>query len=244
MRGRVRWFGVAILGASLAGGPVGLTWARSGGVDAPAMVDLSSVTGEGESLLAVVAGAFLDRAEAEARAEEFTFGDMQGFYVDSADNYELLGIYDQSSPDLKLEPCGDRPPGLECPPGAASTRVYQPVELRYLARGEAMAYRADHEGAPCGTIGLPPCMIDRLKQLLTGPNLGLPRGGWLVLTAFRTMRGAAEFVELSRSAGYPVAVVRVRKLGGPYVGLGQEAHPDGVSGPLLAPLSNQEAYQQ
>lgn len=243
MRGRVRWFVVLIVGASLAGGLVGLTWARSGGVDAP-VVDLSSVTGEGESLLAVVAGTFADRAEAEVRAEEFTFGDMQGFYIDSADNYELLGIYDQSSADLKLESCGDRPPGLECPPGAAAALVYQPVELRYVARGEAMAYVADHEGAACGTVGLPPCMIDRLRQLLSGPNLGLPRGGWLALTAFRTMRGAEEFVELSRSAGYPVAVIRVRKLGGPYVGLGQEAHPDGVSGPLLGPLPNQEAYQE
>jgi hypothetical protein len=39
-------------------------------------------------------------------------------------------------------------------------------------------------------------------------------------------------------------VIRVRKLGGPYVGLGQEAHTDGVSGPLLTPLPNQEAYQE
>ncbi len=244
MRGRMRRFVVAIVGASLAGGLVGLTWARSGGVDGPAVVDLSSVTGQGESILAVVAGTFPDRAEAEARAEELGFGDMQGFYVDSADNYELLGIYDQSSPDLRLEPCGDRPPGPECPPGTASTRAYQPVELRYVAREKVMAYVADHEAAACGSMGLPPCMIDRLRQLLTGPNLGLPRDGWLVLTAFRTMRGAEEFVELSRSAGYPVAVIRVRKLGGPYVGLGQEANPDGVSGPLLAPLPNQEAYQE
>jgi hypothetical protein len=46
------------------------------------------------------------------------------------------------------------------------------------------------------------------------------------------------------SAGYPVAVIQVRKLGGPDVGLGQEVHPDIVSGPLLAPLPNQEAYQE
>ncbi len=50
-------------------------------------------------------------------------------------------------------------------------------------------------------------------------------------------------VELARSAGATELVaLRVIKLGGPYVGLGQEAHPDG-SGPLLGPLPDPGAYQ-
>ncbi|HWP62615.1 MAG TPA: hypothetical protein VNO86_04020 [Candidatus Binatia bacterium] len=242
MQGRMRWLVAAIVGASFTGGLVGLTWATSPGVGATAVVDLSSVTGVGESLVVVVAGSFPDRASAEARAQELTLGDMQGFYVDSADNYELLGIYDQSSPDLTVEPCRNGPPGPECPPGVAFAWVFQPIHLVYVPRATAAAYVAS--GASCGDIGQPPCMMDRVRQLLTGPDLGLAPGGWLVVTAFRTLAGAEEFVELTRSAGYPVAVLRLRKLGGPYVGLGQEAHPDGISGPLLAPLPNQEAYQE
>jgi hypothetical protein len=36
---------------------------------------------------------------------------------------------------------------------------------------------------------------------------------------------------------------QVVKIGGGYVGLGRELHPDG-SGPLTAPLADQERYQR
>jgi hypothetical protein len=84
---------------------------------------------------------------------------------------------------------------------------------------------------------------ERLARLLptaTDDNLG---DGVLLLSAFRTKAGAAAFMELARSAGATELVaLRVIKLGGPYVGLGQEAHPDG-SGPLLGPLPDPGAYQ-
>lgn len=61
-------------------------------------------------------------------------------------------------------------------------------------------------------------------------------GQWLLLTAFRTTAGAAEFVEQLQATQFAEAeVYLVEKLGGPDVGLGQEPHPDG-GGPLLSPL--------
>jgi hypothetical protein len=49
--------------------------------------------------------------------------------------------------------------------------------------------------------------------------------------------------QLARSAGATELVaLPVIKLGGPYVGLGQEAHPDG-SGPLAGPLPDPGADQ-
>lgn len=50
-------------------------------------------------------------------------------------------------------------------------------------------------------------------------------------------------VELARGAGATELVaLRLIELGGPYVGLGQEANPDG-SGPLLGPLPDPGADQ-
>lgn len=66
---------------------------------------------------------------------------------------------------------------------------------------------------------------------------GLAPGRWLVLSAFRTIRGAAEFEEQARFAGATtlrrlVAVYRGRA----WIGLGQEPNPDGT-GPLNGPLA-------
>ncbi|HYZ94114.1 MAG TPA: hypothetical protein VFA34_17200 [Actinomycetota bacterium] len=66
----------------------------------------------------------------------------------------------------------------------------------------------------------------------------------LVLTGFRTKRGAEEFLELARAAGVTgLVTIQARKTGGGAIGLGQEPHPDG-SGPLLGPLADQELYQR
>jgi hypothetical protein len=66
---------------------------------------------------------------------------------------------------------------------------------------------------------------------------GLP-GDFALVSAFRTQEGAVSFVELAQAFGYPATILpdRVRSLGGAYVGLGQEANPDG-SGPLTGPIA-------
>lgn len=66
---------------------------------------------------------------------------------------------------------------------------------------------------------------------------GLAPGRWLVLSAFRTLRGAAEFEEQARAAGASSLrrVVTVYR-GRAWIGLGQEPNPDGT-GPLNGPLA-------
>jgi hypothetical protein len=59
---------------------------------------------------------------------------------------------------------------------------------------------------------------------------------YVLVTAFRTEVGAREFLELAEAAGAPARLTpRFGNSGGEYVGLGQEAHPDGT-GPLIGPL--------
>lgn len=87
-------------------------------------------------------------------------------------------------------------------------------------------------------------MAARIKNLLASPGDRFRSETYLVLTAFRTKKGAEEFVELARNRGYETSVVRARKIGGPYVGLGQEANPDGVSGPLIDPLPDPDSFQR
>lgn len=90
-------------------------------------------------------------------------------------------------------------------------------------------------------------LLDVCAEPARGPGLDddgqLGTGQWLELSAFRTWDGAMdwmEMVEMSEGYGFgdayaEAAIYLVEKTGGPYVGLGQEAHPDG-SGPLLGPL--------
>jgi hypothetical protein len=75
------------------------------------------------------------------------------------------------------------------------------------------------------------------------PAVEWPEGGWLAATAFRTRAGAQTLLPLIRFAEIEVQAWQVVKLGGEYVGLGRELHPDG-SGPLTAPLPDQERYQR
>ncbi|MGH2692966.1 MAG: hypothetical protein ACRDHM_10770 [Actinomycetota bacterium] len=59
---------------------------------------------------------------------------------------------------------------------------------------------------------------------------------YVLVTAFRTQTGANEFLELAEAAEAPALLTpRLGNKGPEYVGLGQEAHPDG-SGPLIGPL--------
>ncbi len=66
--------------------------------------------------------------------------------------------------------------------------------------------------------------------------LGEAGGGFVLVSAFRTGRGAREFLDLVRGAGGAGFITpRLENLGFEYVGLGQEADPDG-SGPLTEPI--------
>lgn len=69
-----------------------------------------------------------------------------------------------------------------------------------------------------------------------GEQLGV-KGGFALVSVFRTERGAMEFATLARSFGLPATVVaeRVQSFGGAYAGLGQEANLEGT-GPLLGPI--------
>lgn len=59
---------------------------------------------------------------------------------------------------------------------------------------------------------------------------------YVLVTAFRTRAGADGFLELAHAAEAPALLTpRLENEGTVYVGLGQEAHPDG-SGPLIGPL--------
>lgn len=204
--------------------------------------ELVPIAGVGEQLLIVVGGDYASEAEAQSAA--VPFGEMQGFYVDSSANYQVLGLYDQTNPDLRAIGC-DSPEagvGAACTNGARSLQAYQPVVLIYVPLSSAPNLLA--RSRPCGGLGLPPCVEKRFRSLLTD-QLQLVPGRYLLLSAFRTKAGAASFVELARTAGSTdVVVLRVVKTGGGYVGLGQEANPDGVSGPLLFPLPDPSRYQE
>lgn len=64
----------------------------------------------------------------------------------------------------------------------------------------------------------------------------LEPGRYALVSAFRTVAGAAEFERVARSAGArSLRRVITRYSGLRWIGLGQEAHPDG-SGPLNGPL--------
>jgi hypothetical protein len=66
--------------------------------------------------------------------------------------------------------------------------------------------------------------------------LGAAADEYVLATAFRTTVGAQEFLQLAEAAGAPASLTpRLENQGDRYVGLGQEAHPDG-SGPLIGPL--------
>lgn len=63
------------------------------------------------------------------------------------------------------------------------------------------------------------------------------KGGWVLVSAFRTQEGADQFAQIAEQAGVanPIVTPRLVSLGGTYAGLGQEAAPDG-SGPLTVPI--------
>ncbi len=205
------------------------------------------ISGIGETLVIVIGGDYGSRAEAEAAtaAAQRSFGHLQGFYIDESDNYEVLGIYEQTSADLRVIPCPEwrRETRMECPRGLSEVKAYQTVNLRHVSRADIRPFLAAREEVGCGTPGFRPCARANLAGRLT-PAFSLRPGRFLTLTAFRTKLGAEEFIDFARAAGVAdLAVLRVHKLGGGFVGLGQESHPDG-SGPLEEPLADPAPYQE
>lgn len=66
--------------------------------------------------------------------------------------------------------------------------------------------------------------------------LGVDPSYTVLVSAFRTEQGAREFADLALAAGAPAMITpRLVNHGDVYVGLGQEADPDG-SGPLQGPI--------
>jgi hypothetical protein len=67
-------------------------------------------------------------------------------------------------------------------------------------------------------------------------RLGRASEDYLLVSAFRTAQGAKEFLDLVQAAGASAFITpRLENLGSVYVGLGQEADPDG-GGALTKPI--------
>ena len=212
--------------------------------------DRAPAPGIGETVLLVV-GDITTPASAASRRDALNarFGDLQGFSVDSTDNYVLKGVLLQTSPDTTRISCaaglevfpayvGDRFRTLECPSGATSVDVVRDITLRYLTRTAFLTYVP----GGCGSVGQVPCQAARLRQLL-GTTVKLVAGRSIIATAFRTKAGAEQFMQFARAAGATnLVVMQAFKAGGGAMGLGQEPAPDG-SGPLSHALADQEGFQ-
>jgi hypothetical protein len=94
------------------------------------------------------------------------------------------------------------------------------------AANEAMSF-----GDLQGYYVVPVAQFQGFRQQVGEP------GEFALVSVFRTEEGANAFVELAAAFGNEASILpeRVRSLGGLYVGLGQEANPDGL-GPLPGPV--------
>jgi hypothetical protein len=239
----------ALIGSMVAlSASVAVTWTGASGVSNRVDNGADPATGIGETLLLVVADVTPRDLSADRLATlNESFGEVQGFYADPAAGYELVGALLQTSADLLVEPCSGLIEPLtasiqlddpDCPPGGVA-KILQPVTTTHVGLADlnelATAALCERSGDSCG--------LDRIKQLL-GDDHHLDASSLLLATAFRTKRGAQEFLELARVNGIrDLVTLQVRKLSGGDVGLGQEPAPDG-SGPLTGPLPDQEIYQR
>ena len=67
-------------------------------------------------------------------------------------------------------------------------------------------------------------------------HLGVEGAEFVLVSAFRTAQGAADYIAVARANDAPAVLTpRLVNHGYEYVGLGQEPHPDG-RGPLIGPL--------
>jgi hypothetical protein len=240
-----------VLAAAIALGVSAAGWRASGFTDERASA-IGASAGVGETLLLVVADVVAGEESGAKLADlNGSFGDVQGFYADATDGYEVLGALVQVSPDTATIRCGDAPGSetaslaelastADCSDARAPVRALLPITTTLVPSREVSAYLST---IPCGTPELPPCVKGRFDDLM-GPDLQLDPGQVVLTTAFRTKRGAEEFLELARAVGLTgLITVQARKLAGGDVGLGQEPHPDG-SGPLTGPLPDQLEWQR
>lgn len=196
-----------------------------------------------ETLILVVAGRAPSLNDVQKRLQEVNarFGQLQGFYVDEARHYDVIGLFAQTSPETVAVPCTTAEDGhstIDCPDGADSVAELQHATLEFVERSAF----ASAPLPSCEDVGLALCRESYASTLTQ--DVGFESSDWLLLTAFRTKKGAEEFLDLARAVGLGgLVVVQATKLGGGDVGLGQEPHPDG-SGPLLGPLDDQPAYQR
>ena len=125
--------------------------------------------------------------------------------------------------------------------GPRLARDTGPGELLLAVVGGAYPSKAQADAANASLVfgdlqGYYVAPVDQFVGL--GEQLGV-KGGFALVSVFRTDQGAAEFVSLARSLGLPAAPVanRVQSFGGVYAGLGQEANLEGT-GPLLGPIAD------
>jgi hypothetical protein len=237
--------GVILVGvAALSGLLVGVaTAAPNPEPQGEAPFDLAQISGNGEHLILVIGGTYATHEEAEKAAAALSLGDMAGFYVDSTEAYDVVGVYQQVDPDIVLMKCEEvAKTAGECEPGSI-IESHQAITLQYQALTTGAGLALDPDEQRCDSIGHLPCTGQRLSALLADDGQ-FKKGTFILLSAFRTLSGAQEFAELARDRGASISAVRAVKSGDTYIGLGQEANPDGESGPLLGPLSDPDKYQQ
>jgi hypothetical protein len=252
MRGTTKALGVAVLalcmlGIVVATGPDAEPGAQGSGLELLSRVNPG---GQGESLVLVVAGSYGSEAEAAGAEAAGAIGDLAGFNIRRGASFATIGVYVQSSEQTEAILCGDRRSvelGIDCHASTLDVgtplKFRPPVELRLIPMDPDVV--ANGIAVPaCGMDHAPPaCLPSTVADL---PGFQLTDGGWHRVTAFRTLRGAEEFLALLRDGfNYDlseVGVLQVTKLDGKDVGLGQESHPDGT-GPLVAPLEDQRSHQ-
>jgi hypothetical protein len=153
------------------------------------------------------------------------------------------------APSVEEQPGGDPRLGIGEPlivivaAGPFATRQEAEVAARERSLGDIQGFYVDEAGHYEQLA-----RYDIENQSLRwigdpGPFVRFPVDGWIVLTAFRTRAGAESFMNAVNAAELEVQAWQVAKTGGEYIGLGQEAHPDG-SGPLEGPLPNQQDFQR
>lgn len=146
-----------------------------------------------------------------------------------------------------LRAIGQEASGEGAPPAATDPSVPSaPVDMGVgerlvLVVGETFRTRLEAERAASGAQA----RVGHLQGFYVAPvaqfegladHLGGGPGDFALLSAFRTEEGAAAFLEFLSAMGVPARVTpRMENRGTVFVGLGQEADPDG-SGPLLRPL--------
>jgi hypothetical protein len=211
-----------------------------------------SDNGRGENLILVVQGTYSSAGAATLHLAK-SGGHTQSFYLASSDSFEVKGYYINDAPSLLEIDCSVGAPTehVLCDSiiadeyrnstelDASKMLVKQQVSLKYFLTSEELI-------APelCRTELDSMCSSPAMDALI---NRGLTFDEpWLLVTAFRTKQGAEEFIDFATATGMAEAdelmIVRVHNVDSGFIGLGQEAHPDG-SGPLLEPLPHQDKDQ-